>query len=40
MNTPILTYNSPQLEIITMEVEQPVLNTSGQNMETGDGNWV
>ena len=37
MNTQNLTYNSPKVEIVEMEVEQAILTESGQNFDVTDG---
>ena len=39
MKTLTLIYDSPKMEILTIEVEQAVLNTSGQDMELDNGSW-
>ena len=37
MNTQIFTYNSPQIEIVEIEVEQAILTGSDTNFDVSDG---
>lgn len=37
MNTQFFTYNSPQIEIVEIEVEQAILIESDTNFDVSDG---
>ena len=40
MKTQSNIYESPQMEIVEIEVEQAVLTESGQHMNPQGGNWI